>query len=130
MAMTLVTVFRRVPSPIVGTLGVIQSRDFLEFEELLDWLESFGVLVERFDVAKDVAVVTSRPSVRDALVAEGERCLPLVLANDRIVLRGGRATRTQLARAVGGRGPCSWGPDEAAERPASGGKPVLAGSRG
>ena len=47
--MMLVTVFRHVPPPIIGTVGVTQDRAFEAFEERLDWLEAIGLLVERFD---------------------------------------------------------------------------------
>ena len=38
--MTLITVFRHVPPPIIGTCGVIRDRTFDVFEEQLDWLEA------------------------------------------------------------------------------------------
>ena len=44
--MPFVTVFRRVPPPIVGTVGVIHDRGFEAFEERLDWLEAVGFPVE------------------------------------------------------------------------------------
>ena len=47
--MTLVTVFRRVPKPITGMIGILYDAEFEAFEANLDWLETTGVLVERFD---------------------------------------------------------------------------------
>jgi hypothetical protein len=98
--MTLVTVFRNVPPPIIGTVGVVQDRAFEAFEERLDWLEAIGLLVERFDPSAAAREVAAR-GVRDLLATEGDRCLPLILVNDAIVSRGVYPTRTQLARAVG-----------------------------
>ena len=97
----LVTVFRHVPPPIIGTVGVIQDRAFEAFEERLDWLEGFGLLVERFDPGAAPAEVVAREAVRDLLSTEGSRCLPLILVNDVVVSRGVHPSRTQLARAVG-----------------------------
>jgi len=45
--MTFVTVFRRVPRPITGMIGILQDPDFERFEANLDWLETTGVLVEQ-----------------------------------------------------------------------------------
>jgi Arsenical resistance operon protein ArsD len=100
-AMPLVTVFRRIPQPIVGTVGVIHDRGFEPFEERLDWLEASGVPVERLDPAADRTDVAAREEVRGLLATEGEGCLPLIRVNDAVALRGGYPTRTELARAVG-----------------------------
>jgi hypothetical protein len=99
--MTMVTVFRRVPPPIIGTAGVIQDRAFEAFEERLDWLEAIGLPVERFDPSAAGREVAARERVRDLLATEGDRCLPLILVNDAVVSRGVYPSRTQLARAVG-----------------------------
>jgi hypothetical protein len=97
----LITVFRHVPPPIIGTVGVIQGRAFEAFEERLDWLEAIGHLVERFDPSTAPAEVAARGPVRDLLSTEGDRCLPLILVDDAVVSRGFYPSRTQLARAVG-----------------------------
>jgi hypothetical protein len=47
--MTFVTVFRHVPKPITGMIGILYDPDFDRFEANLDWLETTGVLVEQFD---------------------------------------------------------------------------------
>ena len=99
--MTFVTVFRRVPRPITGMIGILQDPDFERFEANLDWLETTGVLVEQFDPPAAPEEVARRPAVQQILSAEGERCLPLVLVNESIVSRGRYLSRAQLARAVG-----------------------------
>ena len=99
--MTLVTVFRHVPPPIIGTLGVIQDRAFETFEERLDWLEAIGLQVERFDPSTAHGEVAAREPVRELLSREGDRCLPLILVNDDVVSHGVCPSRAQLARAVG-----------------------------
>lgn len=99
--MTFVTVFRRVPKPITGMIGVLYDREFERFEASLDWLETTGVLVEQFDPSKAQKEVAKRPAVRQILSAEGDRCLPLILVNESLVSRGTYLSRAQLARAVG-----------------------------
>ncbi len=99
--MSFVTVFRRIPPPIIGTVGVIHDRAFEDFEERLDWLEANGLPVERFDPTREPGEVAVREPVRTLLAREGDRCLPLVLVNDAVVLSGAYPSRAQLARAVG-----------------------------
>jgi len=78
--MTFVTVFRRVPKPIAGTIGVLYDPEFERFEANLDWLETTGVLVEQFDPSTAQNEVAKRPAVQQILADEGERSLPLILA--------------------------------------------------
>jgi len=104
--MVFVTVFRHVPRPITGMIGVLYDRTFEAFEANLDWLETTGVLVERFDPSTAPSEVTTRPVVQQLLSAEGDACLPLILVNNAVVSRGAHPSRTQLARAVG-RGPAT-----------------------
>jgi hypothetical protein len=99
--MTFVTVFRRVPKPIIGMIGVLYDPDFERFEANLDWLETTGVLVEQFDPVAAQQEVAKRPAVRQLLSDEGERALPVILVNEAVVSRGRYLSRAQLARAVG-----------------------------
>jgi hypothetical protein len=102
--MTIITVFRHVPPPIIGTCGVIQDRTFEVFEEKLDWLEACGTFVERFDPATDPSEVDRREPVKELLVAEGDRCLPLILGDGQVVSHGTYPSRTQLAHLVSSAG--------------------------
>jgi hypothetical protein len=61
--MVFVTVFRHVPRPITGMIGTVHDRTFETFEADLDWLETTGILVERFDPATAAAEVSKRPVV-------------------------------------------------------------------
>ncbi len=99
--MTTVTVFRCVPPPIIGVCGVVPDRGFEAFEATLDWLETTGVLVERFDPQGSPAEVAAFDAALQALARAGERCLPLLLVNGVIVSAGRRLARTELARLVG-----------------------------
>lgn len=63
--MTFVTVFRHVPKPITGMIGIVYDREFEQFEANLDWLETTGVLVERFDLSQAPQEV-AKPAGRSA----------------------------------------------------------------
>lgn len=99
--MTLVTVFRHVPAPIIGMIGVVHDSAFEAFEERLDWLEATGQLVERVDPSTAAADAASRDPVRQILAKEGDGCLPLIVVDGIVVSRGVYPSRTDLARAVG-----------------------------
>ena len=99
--MTFVTVFRRVPKPITGMIGVLYDPNFEKFEANLDWLETTGVLVEQFEPSSSQDEVAKRPAVQQILSDERERSLPVILVNESVVSRGRYLSRAQLARAVG-----------------------------
>jgi len=99
--MVSVTVFRHIPPPIIGMVGVVQDPAFEAFEERLEWLEALGVPVERLDPAIAPDEVMAHQAVHELLLAEGDRCLPLILVNDAVVSRATYPSRAQLARAVG-----------------------------
>ena len=99
--MDFVTVFRHVPRPLSGMSGVLEDRPFEVFEADLDWLETTGILVERFDPTTAPSEVAARPVVEQLLAADGDACLPLILVNSTVVSRGTHPSRTQLARAAG-----------------------------
>ena len=95
-----ITVFRHVPKPIIGMVSGVNDRRFALLEESLDWLETTGLLVERFDPSFESHEVAKRPAARD-LLSKSDDCLPLVLVNDLVALQGVYPSRTQLAHAVG-----------------------------
>jgi len=100
--MTSVTVIRRVPRSIIGTIGVIRDREFDAFEERLDWLEAAGCLpVVRVDPDEPEAVTGLPAFIVQALADAGEHDLPLILVDGVVVSRGVYPTRTQLAHWIG-----------------------------
>jgi hypothetical protein len=81
--------------------GTIHDRTFEKFEEVLDWLETTGVLVERFDPGIAGDEVAKHPAVQRVLAAEGEPALPLIAFDDTVVSRHAYVSRTRLARLIG-----------------------------
>ena len=97
----LVTVLRRRPEAIIGVCGIRPDSEYERLEEALDWLETTGVLVERFDANAAPAELANRPVVKALLTRDGARSLPIILFDDDVVSRGVVPTRAQLARLVG-----------------------------
>ena len=64
----------------------------------LEWLKSKGLVVERYNLAQDVAAFTNNPLVKAALNSSGTACLPLLLLDGDIVAEGAYPTREELAR--------------------------------
>lgn len=96
-----VTVFRQVKRPVVRMTIVAGDPAFEALEANLDWLETTGTLVERFDPRTAPAEMDTRPAVQHLLSLKGSKALPLILVDGAIVSEGVYPTRTQLARAVG-----------------------------
>jgi AhpD family alkylhydroperoxidase len=84
-----------------GVCGPVVDPDLTRFAGDLDWLAAQGVTVDRFNLAQQPQAFVSHDLVRRALEEDGEACLPLVLADGRIVSRGVYPSREALAQAAG-----------------------------
>ena len=67
----------------------------------VDWLTSKGVSVSRYNLAQDPQAFVSHPLVNDMLQREGAACLPLLILNGEVVVRGAYPRRQELARLTG-----------------------------
>ncbi len=105
--MVFVTVFRHVPRPITGMIGVLYDRTFLTLEEDFDWLETTRILVERFDPSTAPGEVSTRPVVQQLLSAEGDAC-PAAHSREqcRGLWRGTRRARNWRVQSVADRPRC------------------------
>jgi len=63
----------------------------------LEWLRTQGVEVQRYNLAQQPQVFVETAAVKQALGAEGEKCLPLLLLDGEIIARGGYPERDELA---------------------------------
>jgi len=70
----------------------------------LDAMKAGGAVVERFNLAQDLAAFAANPLVKKALSQEGKKCLPLVFVGGREVSRGRYPTREEIADWIAGDG--------------------------
>lgn len=84
-----------------GVCGPEVDTTLVRFAADLRWLASEGVAVERYNLAQQPEAFAANEAVKSALSEEGNPCLPLVVADGRIVSRAGYPDREQLARLAG-----------------------------
>lgn len=84
-----------------GVCGPVVDPQLTRFSGDLDWLAAQGVTVDRFNLAQQPQAFVNHDLVRAALEQDGEGCLPLVVADGRIVSRGVYPSRDVLAEAAG-----------------------------
>ncbi len=84
-----------------GVCGPVVDPQLTRFAGDLDWLAAQGVAVNRFNLAQQPQAFVGNTLVRAALEQDGEACLPLVFAGERIVSRGTYPSREALAEAAG-----------------------------
>jgi hypothetical protein len=63
----------------------------------LDWLQSQGHDVQRFNLAQDPAQFAGHADVQKTLAEEGVQCLPIVIIDGRLASRGHYPSREDLA---------------------------------
>ena len=99
--MVTLQVFDRPMCCPTGVCGPAVDPVLPRFAADLAWLRSWGVTVERFNLAQQPAAFASRPEVKDALVGEGTGCLPLIVVDGRVVSRGVYPPREAMATWAG-----------------------------
>ena len=67
----------------------------------LEWVKGQGVAVARYNLAQQPMAFAENAAVRDSLEKEDVACLPLILADGKIVSRGAYPTREALAAWLG-----------------------------
>ena len=67
----------------------------------LDWIGKQGVMVTRHNLSQEPGAFVSNQIVGVALKARGNKCLPLVLLDGRIVAEGTYPSRETLAALAG-----------------------------
>lgn len=84
-----------------GVCGPEVDPVLVRFAADLRWLTSQGVAVERYNLAQQPQAFAANDAVKSALSQEGNPCLPLIIADGRIVSRAVYPGREQLARFAG-----------------------------
>jgi len=84
-----------------GVCGPGIDPDLARFSGDLEWLKRQGVEVHRFNLAQQPGAFVENGSVKAALGARGNDCLPLVLVDERIAVEGSYPSRETLAALAG-----------------------------
>ena len=84
-----------------GVCGPQVDPQLPRFAADLEWLRTQGIEVERYNLAQQAKAFVDNATVKQTLVAEGEKCLPLVLLDGEMISRGGYPARDELAALAG-----------------------------
>jgi hypothetical protein len=84
-----------------GVCGPSVDPELARYAADLDWLKRQGVEVIRHNLAQSPAEFANSPAVKNALAKEGNKCLPLLLVDGKIVSTGSYPSRTTLAGFAG-----------------------------
>jgi len=87
-----------------GVCGTDVDPKLIQFASDLAWLKEQGVCVSRYGLAQQPAAFATNSVVAEALKAQGNSCLPLVLVDGAIATRSIYPTREQLASLAGTEG--------------------------
>lgn len=80
-----------------GVCGVEVDQALVEFSADVDWAQSRGAKIERFNLAQRPMAFAENAAVKSALERSGEAALPLIVRDGQIVLSGRYPTRDELA---------------------------------
>ncbi len=84
-----------------GVCGPAVDPTLPRFAADVEWLQSKGVEVERFNLAQQLAAFSAAPKVKQALNSHGTKSLPMILVDGEVKASGGYPNRAELARFVG-----------------------------
>jgi hypothetical protein len=84
-----------------GICGPSVDPKLVRFAADLDWLKRQGVDVERNNLSQQPAAFAGTPAVMETLKKHGNECLPLTLADGKVVCEGQYPTREMLAGFAG-----------------------------
>jgi hypothetical protein len=84
-----------------GVCGPFVDATLVHFAADIDWLKDQGVNVERYNLAQQPDAFAGNTLLQQEMEKDGTDCLPLIIANGRIVARGNYPDRKALARFAG-----------------------------
>ena len=84
-----------------GVCGPSVDPALARFSSDLHWLANQKIEVERYNLSQQPQAFAANQAVKAALQAEGNECLPLILADGQIVSKGAYPAREELARLSG-----------------------------
>ena len=83
-----------------GVCGPTVDPELVRFAADVQWLESRGARVERFNLAQQPAAFVENATILALLNADGASCLPVVIVGDEVVSTKSYPSREELAAFV------------------------------
>jgi arsenite methyltransferase len=83
-----------------GVCGPSVDPELVRFAADVQWFESRGVTVDRFNLAQQPAAFVQNPTILALLNAEDTSCLPVVIVEDEVVSKKAYPSREELAAFV------------------------------
>ena len=81
-----------------GICGNEVDQLLVNFAADVAWAKQNGIVIERFNLAKEPLSFAENPVVKSFLEEAGQEALPLILIDGNIVLAGRYPNRSELAR--------------------------------
>ena len=74
--------------------------ELAQFASSLEWLKERGIAVSRFNLGHEPGAFVTNAMVKGTLAADGIACLPLVIADGKILSKGRYPSREELGKGV------------------------------
>ena len=79
-----------------GVCGPDADDTLAQFAAALEWANKNGIEVERYDLGHQPEAFATNAQVKGLLESDGMDCLPLVLVDDEVFVKGGYPSRSDL----------------------------------
>lgn len=84
-----------------GVCGPDGVDELAQFAATLEWLKQRGIAVSRFNLGHQPEAFAGDPMIRGTMKHDGIGCLPLIVADGKIVSKGRYPGRDELAAQLG-----------------------------
>ncbi len=84
-----------------GVCGPFVDTALVHFAADIDWLKGQGINVERYNLAQQPDVFAKNKLLLQAMEKDGTDCLPLIIADGKIVTHGSYPDRKALVQITG-----------------------------
>jgi hypothetical protein len=85
----------------VGTCGPDAEEDLAGFGATLEWLEQRGVAIARYNLGLEPEAFAANPGVKGAIKEHGIACLPLVIADGKVISERRYPSRGEITDQLG-----------------------------
>lgn len=75
--------------------------ELAQFASSLEWLKERGIAVSRYNLGHQPGAFAQNPTVKGTIEKDGIGCLPLVIADGKIVSQGKYPSRAELGEKLG-----------------------------